>query len=287
MSTNFDRVVRAVISVGGATQGVEINGLRISFTVTKDDLPYPSWPTAQIRIWGLSTTTQELTRQRNALIQLYAGYAGAVGLIFVGAITHSVTERDGVEVVTALESARPVPLVFNISRTLSTQANLGLHDALRATVQGFGEGVTLDLSGVENTPLNTLYPRGVVLDGEPGPVLNRLTRANRLDWTIEDGVVRVLQRGESTREPAVVLSPRTGLVGSPAPMQYGAGSLVRAASEITCLLNPEIRIRRIVALTGTVDLEGWYLVRKLTHTGDSGFSNDFYTRVEATPIRPR
>lgn len=287
MSTNFDRVVRAVISVGGATQGVEINGLRISFTVTKDDLPYPSWPTAQIRIWGLSTTTQELTRQRNALIQLYAGYAGAVGLIFVGAITHSVTERDGVEVVTALESARPVPLVFNISRTLNTQAGLGLHDALRATVQGFGEGVTLDLSGVENTPLNTIYPRGVVLDGEPGPVLNRLTRANRLDWTIEDGVVRVLRRGESTREPAVVLSPRTGLVGSPAPMQYGAGSLVRAASEITCLLNPEIRIRRIVALTGTVDLEGWYLVRKLTHTGDSGFSNDFYTRVEATPIRPR
>lgn len=287
MSLNFDRVVRAVISVGAASQGVEINGLRISFSVSKDDMPFPSWPTASVRIWGLSTTTQELTRQRNALIQIYAGYAGAVGLIFVGAITHSVTERDGVEVVTVLESARPVPLVFNISRTLSAQSGLGLHDALRAAAAGFGQDVAIDVSGVEDTPLSTAYPRGLVLDGEPGPVLNRLTRANRLDWTIEDGVVRVLRRGESTREPAVVLSPRTGLVGSPAPMQYGTGGLVRAAAEITCLLNPEIRIRRIVALAGTVDLQGWYLVRKVTHTGDSGFSNDFYTRVEATPIRPR
>lgn len=287
MSENFDRVVRAVISIGGVTEGVEINALRMSFTITKDDLPYPSWPTASLRIWGLATSTQELTRQRNALVQIYAGYAGNVGLIFVGAITHSVTERDGVEVITTIESARPVPLVRNISRTLDAQAALGLHDALRAASSGFGEGIAVDLSAVEDTPLSNLYPRGVVLDGEPGPVLNRLTRANRLDWTIEDGVVRVLKRGESTREPAVVLSPRTGLVGSPAPMQYGSGSLVRAATEMTCLLNPEIRIRRIIALTGTVDLQGWYLVRKLTHTGDSGWSNEFYTRVEATPIRPR
>jgi hypothetical protein len=285
VSRQFLREVWAVVSVG--EQSVEIRNLRVAFQITKDDLPWPAVNTAQVRIWGLATTTQEVTRQRNAIIQVYGGYEGNTGLLFLGAITHSVTERDGSEVVTVIESNKPVPLVFNISRTLTLQGRLGLHDILRQAAAGYGPDVTVDLGGVEDVDVSQLYPRGVVLDGEPGPVLNRLTRANLVDWTLEDGVVRVLRRAESTSEPAIILSPRTGLVGSPVPMQYGSGSLVRAAIEATSLLNHEIRIRRIVAIADTQDLQGWYLVRRITMSGDSGWANDFYSRVEATPIRPR
>lgn len=277
MTTYFNKRVRVVVGVAGQ-EGVELTGLRVAFKVRKQDLSSPN--TAEVSVWGLDQETRELTRIPNTLVQIFAGYGDLAPLIFLGAVTRSETQRDGVEVVTKLESGKPTPAVSPLGKTFSGQQVL--KDMLGEAAGGL-QAIGLDLDKVPDTPINA--PRGVTLSGDPYKVLNRLTRANNLDWTIEDGIVRVLPRGQGTSQTAVLLTPRTGLVGSPRPVQMQAGGqAARAAVEIKSLLNGELNIRRVVSLAEVDEMAGWYLIRSVSHDGDTHGTSPMTTTLEATPI---
>lgn len=187
MTRAFGKRIRVVVGRAGQ-EGVEIGGgLRISYKITKTDGAEPN--VAQVSVWGLSQETAEATRERDTLIQVYAGYGEQEWLLFLGAVTRSATTRDGVETVTEIESGKASLGGAPLSKTLTGQQGLG--DVLKIASDGLG-ALGVDVSQVEGV-VNA--PRGISLSGDPAAVLNKLTRANRLDWTIEDGIVRFIPRG--------------------------------------------------------------------------------------------
>lgn len=270
MTRQFKRVVRVIVGAPGK-EGRIIEGLRISFEVIKQD--GFALNSAKIKIYNATDDTIAVASTRDAAIQLIAGYREQVGLIFLGTVTRVTASRDGSDRIVEIESADGF-------------ANLGKPAAL--TIKGgsslkdsFGPlagiaGQALDLAGI-NPDEQLQAPRGVTLAGPVYGQINRIARLNRLDWTIEDDRIVVVRRGESTRLPALLITPNTGLIGSPKP-----GEARRV--ELRMLLNPEARLRRIIQLEAR-DINGWFLTRRIKHLGDSGFASDYYTELEASIIR--
>jgi hypothetical protein len=271
MSRRYGRNVYVVI--GTAEQAREIRGLRIAFDVEKTDGAPIN--TAKLQIYNPNADTIALASSRNAFVQLFAGYGEQPGMAFTGAISRAIVRRERPDVVLELESGDGQRAQSSsVQTTLAGGARLV--DAL-GPLADLAQ-LALDVSGVDLEEAIPA-PRGLTLAGQTLGQINRLSRLNRFDWTIEDGRLIITRPGEATRLPAVKLTPETGLIGSP-----GVGDAGRV--EFKALLDAELRLRRIVQLTSR-DYDGWYLVRKVKHTGDSGFSDEFYSTCEASQIRPR
>lgn len=272
MTTQLIRSTRAIIGAPGE-DGAEIDGLRINFEVVKQD--GQTLNTAKIRIYNPAPTTIALATRKEASIQLYAGYGGAAGLIFLGTITRCVARLEGVDRIMEIESGDG-----QAGKAASVSTTLGGQSTLKEALGPLGDlaGAALDFAGVDaDAPLAA--PRGLTLSGPVYGAVNRIARLNRLDWTIEDGRIVLTKRGEATTLPALLVSPATGLIGSPSPSSEGG-------LELRMLLNPEARLRRIIRLESR-EYTGWYLLRRLKHFGDSGWATEYYTEVEASEIKPR
>lgn len=303
MTVQFLRRVRVIISKPGATQGTRFDeALRIAFEVTKRDGSTQN--ECKVKIYNVSKDSLELIRTRNAVIQLYAGYAEVVPLIYKGVITRVTVDYDKGDVIVNLESKRGFltiprrdpsasPLARQvqgyIKRTFNGQVSLldslqTVVSDVQAALGDYAREIAADLTKVPTTPARA--PRGLTLSGPPQDVLTTYTQANGLDWWEEDGVLRVVPRGDASREQAYLISPDSGLIGSPKAKVAGKTQKATGAVELVCLLNGELRARRAIQVQGTRSLTGWYLIRKVEHKGDT-WATEFYTSVEATPIKAR
>jgi hypothetical protein len=303
MAIQFLRRVRVIISKPGVNSGVQFDeSLRIAFEVSKRDGSKQN--ECKVKIYNLSKDSLELIRTRNAVIQLYAGYGDVVPLIYKGIVTRVTTDYTNGDVICNIESKRNFltipqrdPLapakaaVQNyIKRTFTAQTSI--LDGLKVVVSDvktilgdYATQVAADLTKVPATPARA--PRALTISGPPDQALSTFCDANALDWWMEDGTLRFVPRGDASREQAFLLSPDSGLIGSPKAMISGKSQKATGAVSLVCLLNGELRIRRAVQIVGTRALTGWYLIRKVSHKGDSGWDTEFYTTAEATPIKAR
>lgn len=271
--TQFQREVYAVAGKPGQV-GVRIERFRIGFEVIKSDDSAVN--TAKLAIYNLSEATAQATRVEGAAIELFAGYRGAPGLIFLGDITRSFTEREGTETICRIESGDG-----NNARNKSVALTLRGEQKLGPVLKKITDvaGLAFDAAGIDvDTTLPKTMPvgRGLALHGGAFDAINRVCKLNRLDWTVEDGRLVIVRQNKATRLPAIVINQDTGMIGSP---QQGD----RRRLVVKTLLNPEFRLRRIVRVQSRL-YDGWYLIRRIKHWGDSGYDTAFYSELECTEI---
>lgn len=268
----FGRRTQLIVGNPGEP-GRLIEELRIGFEVTKAD--DQAINVAKLKIYGLSPDSIAATQRQGATVQLFGGYGAAPGLLFLGDITRSLTTYEDGEVITELESgdlqkARPATVRTTFSEAPSLKESMG--------VLGEALGAIVDLDALTPTQQDARLPvASLTLSGDVFSQVNRVARLNRLDWTVEDGKLVVMPRGRPTNLPALVVTPDTGLIGSPRPVKRGL--------EVKLLLSAEVRLRRILRVQ-SARYDGWYLVRRVKHAGDSGWAREYYTTAECTEIRP-
>lgn len=268
--TQFLRNTYLRIGIPGE-DGLEVRGLRIAFEVVKQD--GQPLNTCKVTVYNATVTTSQATRRLGTTLQLYAGYGDAAGLIFLGDVTRSGYFKERPETRLELESGDG-----QAARTKSASLSLKGEQPVDGILDQLAQiaGLSLDTSAVD-AAVSMPSAGGVNLNGQVLTQVNRVARANRFDWTIEDGRIVVTPRGQATTLPALVVSPSTGMVGSPAP---GEGGRIT----VKMLLNPEARLRRIIKLE-SAEYNGYYLIRRVRHAGDSGWAAEYYTEVECTEIR--
>jgi len=268
--TQFLRNTYLRIGIPGE-DGLEVRGLRIAFEVVKQD--GQPLNTCKLTVYNATVTTSQATRRLGTTLQLYAGYGDAAGLIFLGDVTRSGYFKERPETRLELESGDG-----QAARTKSASLSLKGEQPVDGILGQLAQiaGLSLDTSAVD-AAVSMPSAGGVNLNGQVLTQVNRVARANRFDWTIEDGRIVVTPRGAATQLPALVVSPSTGMVGSPAP---GEGGRIT----VKMLLNPEARLRRIIKLE-SAEYNGYYLIRRVRHAGDSGWAAEYYTEVECTEIR--
>jgi hypothetical protein len=276
--TFYNRQVSVIVGPPGG-EGREITGLRISFEVTKDDTSAPN--RAKITIYNLSADTAALLKRPGAAVQLFGGYSGQTNLLFVGDVTRAITTIEGADSRTVIESGDGQAALSSATSTVNLKGKTDVGNVLKQVIKGVVSDPKATLSGLSEQVKKQVVPRGFSASGPTKTILRGLARARGFDWAYQDGQLVILDRDSATREAAVLLSPDTGLVGSPARLTTAGAKGIQFQS----LLNGRIRPRRIVRLE-SASFTGYFLVRKVTHRGDSGFAPDFFTVIEATEIAP-
>lgn len=282
MARLFQRVWRVRVDT------LQFRGLDISFEVEKSTKAEPN--KASIRVWNL---TQDHRRQLEAMsvrrgqgrikVELEVGYGGTeqTGLIFRGDFRRAPSSAEGPDWVTELEGSDGGGAVLWSRVNRSFPAGTTVEAVVRACADAMGVGAGNSREVMARARLEgggDTFPEGTVLSGSAAEELGHLLRSIGLRYSIQDGVLQVLERGQALQSTAVRLSPQTGLIDTPVTNADGTVSA-------TCLLIPDIYPGRQVRFDG-VDQAGFYRVEKAKYQGDT-FGTEWYIHMECQPLARR
>lgn len=272
----FDRV--GIVEVGPAAGGSGLSWplLDLNFGVVKTDTPEPN--KATVELLNLARASRSYLLQPNLSIIIKAGYSrsGGARVLFRGdidVVTHDVTGETKRTTVQALDGKRArgrrLLRSYGPGSTLRT-----IVDDLIATL-GIPRGETSALSALTGEKVG-----GLVVSGSAGAYLDRLLASSGLRWSIQDGTFTVFPEGQALSAEAVLLSPSSGLIGSPEPTteEDPRGRRIpglQVTSLLDPLASPGLRVKvdseyfkgvyrtRTVEHRGTTTGQEWYTIRDL------------------------
>lgn len=288
----FDRYIS--LKIGGPdVEGIDLSDLRIRFSVRRGDISTPN--SADIRVYNVSAETARKSQLREfERVVLQAGYPGNYGTIFDGTIKQVRRGRESQTDTYIDITAADGDSAYNFAVTNKTlAAGSSPEEQIRAVMSDLeAKGVTLGaLPGLPKSRL----PRGKVIFGMTRDQLDTWGRTMDISWSIQDGQLTLIPNIAYLPGEAVVVNAETGMVGLPEQTQNGI--------TVRTLLNPGIRIGRMLQLnnrsiqlyrygigisdqasnqwvynTAFLDADGYYRPIVVNHYGDSR-GNDWYTNV--------
>lgn len=285
----FNRVTRVGFQEVGQDGVDRYEGLRIAFEVTKTDGPTPN--TGKITVWNLSEDSVARLQATPHRVFLWAGYKGSEGLVFLGDITQVEAAKEGTERVVTITSGDGQNALTSARISKSYAGQTDPADIIGDLGAGIAEKLGADKaqakarikdkvsSYLPKTTGANPNPRGQTFSGQASTELRKALRANKLDFMVEDGELKIVKPGEDTEGgEAYYLTPDTGLIGSPV---MGDKGRLGAKTLLIPVLRP----------TGYVKIEshnfsGFYIIRSLRFIGDSGWDRPYYVELELKEANP-
>jgi hypothetical protein len=229
----FDR--RARVTVGDfaisndlrsdtGNEGI-LNGLRIGFTVEKDLLRHPN--VAEVVVYNLSRASRErLHRERATPVVIEAGYAATgLVLIFAGEMREAFSrpESDGTWATilragdgdTALRQdrratgLRPGVSIERVAADLFKDIKVGAGNLWGELEKQVGD------ADFDADRLNEAFTKGFNGSGSVAAQMEKVLKSAGLEMSVQDGQIQILGAGDVLGTDALILSPDTGLEGSP------------------------------------------------------------------------
>lgn len=276
MSTLFQRRCRVTVDT------LSVDNLRVTFNVHRFLRKEPNHGT--IEIYNLSQATRAGMRSRGSAVTLQAGYENNIAQIFSG---NSITidhQKKGADWVTRIQVGDgQVNYQYNrISETHKVAAQVS--GVVKSVIKVLTplHAISKDTADALDSMTGT-YPNGVTLHGNAADELSRVLPRG-FEWSLQDGIVQILKAGQPTSEVAVLLSPGTGLIGSP---EWGTpeptakrdkSQTLKVKAQIQATLKPGGQAR-----VETRDLKGNFRIEKVEHRGDT-HGGDWVSELECTPI---
>ncbi len=252
---------------------IVLTGLRVAFKITKTLRPSPN--TCELRIFNLNPTHRDQIEQlQTATVKIDAGYAGAIATIFQGELRKARSAEDGTSIVTSLEGADGERRIRTARVSRSFGAGTGLDAVLGHIAGALGVDPGNSSRAFQGAAFGNgmrVFAEGTAVDGSAADALTRIASAAGLEWSVQGGALQVLPRGRPLNTPAVVLTPDTGLVGSPSLDTTG---IMKAKTFLMSDLVPG----RLVNVT-TRFVTGTYRVDKVEITGDTE-GKDWHCSIE-------
>lgn len=297
---------------GTKIDGLDLSNLRIKFNVKHSDTSTPNM--ADIRVYNVAEATAlsmfiNLNPPNgtinNAIVQnrgnvvLEAGYQGGdSGVIFQGNIKQIIIGRESATDTFVDIIAGDGHTAYAYSIVNSTiAAGSGQMDQIKAATTAMTQQGGVTLGHVDGVPDNKL-PRGKVLYGNARNYLRNVGQNIGQTWSIQNSKVTFIPKKSYLPGKVVVLTSKTGLVGSPDQTNEGVN--------LKCLLNPLIKVGgRINIADATVNefkinlaqnnnaasipypltTDGTYYVLVSEHSGDTR-GTEWYTVIVgiSTPV---
>lgn len=269
---NFGRKIGLLVA-DESGKALDLSGFRVLFSVEKTAAEQPN--KAHIEITNLSETTASyLLNGDMKRIVLQAGYEDNYGVIFDGNIISASRTIDGTESTTIIDAGdgdNAYSFAIVNKTVASGYTNKDIANALGEAMEDRGvRGV--DAQGVDE---EIKYPRGRVLFGATRDFARSLAKTTECQWSIQDGQVVFCKKiAARVGGLAFLLSPQSGLIGSPVSDKDGV-------SAISCL-NPQLKIYDPLQIQSRF-VNGTYKILTVKHSGDS-HGNTWQTEVKATSI---
>lgn len=280
MTELFKRYARLVIDTIEIEHGFGGQALDIAFSIERSLKPEPN--TADVQVWNLNQDHRsqlEETKGESGSkvpVSLEAGYEGGFALIYVGTMRTVFSERQGPDIVTILQSGDGEKEYQQGRINLSIAPATPNPSIMQQIVKklGIGEG-----NLATATPLllaaPLLLPQGGVLSGSASQIMTRVAQSLGFEWSIQDEALQLLQARAPVAAAAVLLTPATGLVGSPSVDNEG---ILTAQA----LLIPDVFPGRLLVLESE-RLSGSYRIEKCRYSGNTA-GGEWYVEVEAKKL---
>jgi len=207
----FDRTASLVIGADGGS-GKELAGLRFSFSVEKGATKSPN--KCSVKVWNLADTTRQKISVIGNVLILKAGYTkdnGAVQ-IFAGDVTRAATAREGADYITELELMDGLTEFRDTKVSVSYAAGVMGMQVIRSIASRFSLPVRELPTGITDRQ----YPAGFAFVGRLRDAMDKACDYLGLEWSIQGREVQVIKKGGVYRLKAIVLSPDSGMIDSPA-----------------------------------------------------------------------
>lgn len=251
------------------------SSLDVAFSVERSLKPEPN--TAEIQVWNLNEDHRaRLEELERVPATIEAGYEEQTALLFSGSLRTVFTVREGADLLTTLQSGDGEKEYqqsrVNLSIAPATPNTSVLEQITKALGISQGNLSTVSALLAASPPL---LPQGGVLSGSASQIMTRVTQSLGFEWSIQDGALQLLQVSAPLQGTAVLLTPNTGLVGSPSVDSEG---ILTAQS----LLIPDIFPGRLLVLESE-RLSGNYRVEKCAYSGNTAAA-DWYIDIEAKKL---
>ncbi len=306
MTVQYLRNISLVIA-NPAGQGLELRDFRIVFEVKRGDKQTPN--TCDVTVYNLSqSTANQLRANKNGVpeftqLTLKASYGNQpLAQIFWGSITQVRLGREDQRNSYVAFTAADGDEAYNFAPTAFTLAAGSQPMTAIQTIIGdmarfsFGSPTQQSTDGQPTTqgyiPPNLKNNtngsiRGRVYYGNCRDELRAIADANDCWHSVQDGQLTFIPKTGYVPEPPILITPSTGLIGVPEQTQTGL--------KVRVLLNPTIKIGRVIKLDSTdvnqlrygldkgsivsnivlqegatkQNADGLYYVMRAEHTGDS------------------
>lgn len=239
MSTNeqFLRTCTLVVSDSDG-EGLDLSALRIKFSVKRSDDMSPN--SADIRVYNLnSDTANDLYNKEYTKVVLQAGYLSNFGVIFQGNIIQVIVGRESSTDTYVDILAGDGDQAYNYSIVNTTlAAGSSQMDQLAAATSAMKKH---DVSaGYTSVIIPKVLPRAKVMYGNARDHIRSLADSNGFGWSIQNGKINFLKQTTYLPGEIVVLTSKTGVIGTPQQTNEGVN--------LTCLINPTIKVSGLVRL---------------------------------------
>jgi hypothetical protein len=286
---------------GQPFNGYDLSNLKFKFSIKRTDTSTPN--TADIRVYNVENTTalQIFSQlgsgstgaivQRNGRVLLQAGYNSNYGVIFSGDIYQIILGRENATDTFIDFIAGDAHLAYNFS-IVKTQIPAGCTQSMQVLAAANAMAANGVSQGyIAGLPENKL-PRGKVLYGNARNYLTSVAQNAGATWSIQNEQLTMYPVTAYPPGTAVVLTSKSGLVGTPQQTNVGVN--------VKCLLNPLIRpgTRINIAEASVADFkidisqkdatanlpasynqDGEYYAQVVEHSGDTR-GVEWYTNIQ-------
>lgn len=256
-----------------------IRGMEIKFKIERSLEPTPNGAT--IDVFNLADNTRVEFQKKPLRVRLDVGYARQAQLsrLIEGDLMFSGGDRKDGNVITSFTvgDGERSYVEARVSRSLTSGVNIKSVIGEIASSMG----LKLPTSVADATALLKQYSGGATLHGPSRDQMTKALRGTGYGWSIQDGALQILRDTDTRAGFAEIVSPSTGLVGSP---EYGASHEANKPP----VLKFKVVLRPGLVPGGRVKVEsaevnGFFRLTKIIHTGDFR-DNDWYSECESNPL---
>lgn len=200
------------------TEALDLSTLHCTFRTEQADFETPN--NAHVRVYNLSSKTQERVKEFSRLV-LQAGYEGGpFGVIFDGTIKQFGFGRESAKDTYLDLFAADGDLAYNfavVNRTLSPGASQS--EQLQAALDAMGNyGVYL---GYKQGDAGVTLPRGKTAFAMGRDVIRQYADTNKSSWSIQKGAIQIIPLDSFKPGEVMDINAGAGLIGQ--PQQTAAG----------------------------------------------------------------
>lgn len=252
--------------------------LKVGFNVVRSLKKEPN--TAEISIYNLSEDNRSKLQEKDIDTELDAGYVDNVSQIFKGALDYSESKLSGRDWVTILQTTDSGKQVRKARINTSVKGPVKMGDILQIAGDALGVNVGNLVEKVKAGSIRgalTELANGIVMSGKAEQSFDKIVKSMGYSWSIQDGQIQILGPTEVLRGEAVLLTPGTGLIGTP---EAGDKGYVKARS----LLQPDLLPgRKLKIESKNKKVNGFFRAEKCVFIGDT-WGSDWYVDVEGKPL---
>jgi hypothetical protein len=270
----WDRQVKITAGSPGGV-GFMVTDLNVTFNIEKDSTKETN--KSNIKIYNLNPDNYNLFNKDDIYVMLDAGYARDQGLVrlFSGNVVNSETYVENTNQITELHLqdgyVKIRDSIFSQGYAPGTQGISIVQDV--AGAMGLKPSVAPDVQLLA-------YPNGFTFYGYAADCMTKLCQGANAVWSIQNGILQIINEGGSTGVLGMVLSKDTGMIGYPrriirAAKQATSKGISRKNSHekkagwrVKSLLRPSANPGDIVQVKSTL-IEGYFAIESLKHQGET------------------